>query len=92
MNIEPLEVKLVKSSKIEDGDIVIIKIDSEDKKNFDTDNIKSLYSQIKKMLGDKNLSIYFFPKNLDIDFIKTQVENIESNKDKINNEIETPNN
>ena len=83
MNIEPLEVKLVKSSKIEDGDIIIVKVGSEDKKNFDTENIKNLYAQIKNMIGNKDISIYFFPKSFDIDFIKTQISNVENNKEKI---------
>ena len=86
MNIEPLEVKLVKSSKIEDGDIIIIKVSTEDKKNFDTENIKNLYAQIKNMIGNKNISIYFFPKNLDIEFVKENIKNIESKKDEIANE------
>jgi hypothetical protein len=91
MKIEPLEIKLVKSSKIEDGDIVIIKVNSDDKKNFDSDNIKSLYAQVKKMLGDKNISIYFFPKNFDMDFIKNQIEIIESNKENIQNQAKNEN-
>jgi hypothetical protein len=91
MKIEPLEVKLVKSSKVEDGDIIIIKVDSEDKKHFDQENIKNLYGQIRKMLGDKNISIYFFPKHFDIAFMKNQVEIIENNKNNIEKEIKEKN-
>lgn len=91
INIESLEVKLIKSSKVEDGDIIIIKVNSDDKKHFDQDNIKSLYAQIRKMLGDKNISIYFFPKHFDISFMKNQIETIENNKNNIEKEIKEKN-
>jgi spore germination protein GerM len=91
MKIEPLEVKLVKSSKIEDGDIIIVKVNSEDKKHFDQENIKNLYAQIRKMIGEKNISIYFFPKHFDIDFIKNQVEIIEENKENIQTQAKEKN-
>lgn len=87
MDIESLETKLVKSSKVEDGDIIIIKVNPNDKDSFNKETIHKLYSQIKQMLGNKNVAIYFFPKNLDIDFIKTNIQNIESNKENIDNQI-----
>ncbi len=44
------------------------------------------------MLGEKDISIYFFPKHFDIDFIKNQVEIIENNKENIQNQAKTENN
>jgi hypothetical protein len=83
MNIEKLEYKLLKSSKIEDGDVLLVKIDPEEKKKFDKNSIKSLYDDITKMIGKSNVSIYFFPKNIDIELIKNHVTNIERSKDKL---------
>ena len=88
MNIESLEIKLLQSSKIEDGDVVIVKVDMNDKKIFEKESIQKLYSQIKNMLNNKDISIYFFPKNLDIDFIKANILNIEKNKEEMNEQIE----
>jgi hypothetical protein len=76
MNIESLEIKLLKSSKIEDGDIVIVKVDNNDKEFFTKDFVKKIYDQITEMLDRKDLKIYFFPKNLDIEIIKNHVKNI----------------
>jgi len=83
MNIESLELKLVKSSKIEDGDIIIVKIDDQRRKQLTKEEVKTLYTQITQMIKKDNIGIYFFPKNLDLEFIKNHVNNIESNKDQI---------
>jgi signal peptidase I len=76
MNIESLEIKLVKSSQIEDGDIIIIKVDDLNKKYFNKENIKNIYDQITNMINKQNLKIYFFPKNLDIEIVKNHIKNI----------------
>lgn len=82
MNIESLEINLFKTSEIHDRDTILVKIDEQDKSKFTKENIKNLYDQIKK-ITKKDISIYFFPKNLSIDIIKNHVKNIESSKEQI---------
>lgn len=89
MNIEQLEYKLLKSSKVEDGDILLVKIDPAEKAQFNKESIKSLYDHIIKMVGKNDISIYFFPKNIDIELIKNHVTNIERSKDKLTIEDDT---
>jgi hypothetical protein len=72
MKIESLEIKLLKSSEIKDGDIILVKIKDSDKLKLDKDKIKHLYDQISKMLN-RSIPIYFFPDNLSIDIIKKSV-------------------
>jgi hypothetical protein len=88
MNIESLEISLFKASEIKDGDIILIKTGPEDKAKFNKDNITSIYNQIKGMVN-KDISIYFFPKDFEIELIKYHVEQTEINKDKISEN--TPN-
>ncbi len=82
MNIKSLEINLFKTSEINDGDTILVKIDDYQKSNFNKENIKVLYDEIKK-ITKKDISIYFFPKNLSIDIIKNHVKNIENNKEEI---------
>jgi hypothetical protein len=82
MNIEKLEINLFKVSEIKDGDVILVKVSGEEKANFKKENIEYIYNQIKK-IAKKDISIYFFPKNLSIDIIKNHVKNIEDNKEKI---------
>ena len=82
MNIESLEVSLFKTSEIKDGDTILVKIDDEKKSKFKKDEIKALYDEIKKIVK-KDISIYFFPKDLSIDIIKNHIKNIEASKEEI---------
>ena len=82
MNIESLEVSLFKTSEIKDGDTILVKIDDEKKSKFKKDEIKALYDEIKK-IAKKDISIYFFPKDLSIDIIKNHIKNIEASKEEI---------
>jgi hypothetical protein len=69
MKIQSLETKLLKTSKIEEGDLILVKIDSEKKKDLTPEQIKSLYSDIKSLIS-KDIPIVFFPDYLDIEIIK----------------------
>jgi hypothetical protein len=82
MNIKSLEINLFKTSEIKDGDTILVKIDDYEKSKFDKEKIKMLYDEINK-ITKKNISIYFFPKNLSIDIIKNHVKNIENSKESI---------
>lgn len=82
MDIKSLEINILKASEVKDGDTILVKIKEEDKSKLTKENIKSLYDQIKKIIK-KDISIYFFPKNLSIDIIKNHVKNIEGSKEQI---------
>jgi hypothetical protein len=82
MNIKSLEINLFKTSEINDGDTILVKIDDDKKKEFQKEDIKFLYDEIKK-ITKKDISIYFFPKYLSIDIIKNHVKNIEDSKESI---------
>ena len=82
MDIETLEINLFKASEIKDEDIILVKIDAEQKKDFSKDNIESLYKQLKSLIK-KDIGIYFFPKNIDINLIKNHIELNEKNKEQI---------
>jgi hypothetical protein len=69
MKIKSLEKKLLKTSQIEDGDVILIKINSEKKKDLTPDQIKSFYNDMK-MLVKKDVPIVFFPDYLDVEIIK----------------------
>lgn len=90
MDIKSLEINLLKASEIKDGDIILIKINPEDKAKFSKDNITNIYSQIKNMVN-KDISIYFFPKDLDLELIKYHIEQTEINKNKISEQTENKN-
>ncbi len=83
MNIESLEINVLKVSEIEDKDIIIVKIEESDKLKFSKETIQSLYQQIKTMIKKEDIPIYFFPKNLSIDIIKNHVIQVEVDQKKI---------
>ena len=70
MNIESLETKLLKTSKIEEGDLILIKINSEKKKDLTPEQIKSFYNDIKALIKKDDIPIVFFPDYLDVELIK----------------------
>ena len=74
MKIENLEYKLLKSSKIEDGDNILVKINDFDKNSLSKEDIKNLYEKISSMVK-KEVGIYFFPANLEISLIKDLIKN-----------------
>lgn len=82
MDIESLELNLLKSSQINDGDIILVKIDETKKSKLKKEDIQFLYEQIKK-ITKKDISIYFFPENLSLHLIKNHIKNIEESKAKI---------
>jgi hypothetical protein len=82
MDIKSLEINLFKTSEIEDGDTILVKIDDKKKSSFKQEDIRYIYDQIKQ-ITKKNISIYFFPKHLNIDIIKHHIQNIETNKEDI---------
>jgi hypothetical protein len=82
MDIKSLEINLFKTSEINDGDTIIVKIDDEFKAKMDKDKIYSIYTQIKDIVK-KDISIYFFPKSLSLSLMKEHIKNIEDSKNKI---------
>jgi UDP-2,3-diacylglucosamine pyrophosphatase LpxH len=73
MNIESLEINLLKASEIKDNDVVIVKINEFEKANLDTDKIQNLYKKITDMIK-KEVPIYFFPSNFTFEIIKNAIE------------------
>lgn len=73
MNIKSLEIKLLKSSEIKDGDIIIVKINDTEKSELDKTTIKNLYEKITNMIK-KQIPIYFFPSDLSFEIIKNSIE------------------
>lgn len=82
MDIQSLEINLLKASEINENDIILVKIDDQAKSQFNKDQITDLYNKIKQMVK-KEISIYFFPKSLSINIIKSHITNIENNKNQI---------
>ena len=91
MKIENLEIKLLKSSKIEDGDNILVKINDYDKNALSKEDIKNLYQKISSMV-EKEVGIYFFPANLEISLIKDLIKNNSLNNMIKENEYENNNN
>lgn len=84
MNIESLEINLLKASEINEGDVVLVRINEEEKSKFNESDIRDLYQKITKMLK-KEIPIYFFPKNIDFEMIKKIVlQHQDSNKENKN--------
>jgi len=79
MNIESLEINLFKTSEIKDGDTILVKIDTEEKSKLKKEDIENLYKNLKTIIKNKDINIYFFPKNMSIDIIKNHVNLTESN-------------
>lgn len=83
MKIESLEVNLFKASEIKNGDILLVRIDNEEKNKLTKEGVRNIYDQILNMIKRKDIGIYFFPKNLDIEIIKNHILNIENSKTEI---------
>jgi hypothetical protein len=83
MNIESLEINVLKASEIKDGDAIIVKVKETDKMKLSKESVTSLYKQIKTIIKKDDIPIYFFPKNISIDILKAHVEQVEDNKEKI---------
>ena len=73
MNIESLEINLLKASEIKDGDVVIVKINEFEKANLDAEKIQSIYKKITDMLK-KETPIYFFPSNFTFEIMKDAID------------------
>ncbi len=83
MNIESLEINVLKASEIKDGDSIIVKVKENDRMKLSKESVASLYKQIKGIIKKDNIPIYFFPQNISLNIIKSHVEQIENNKEKI---------
>jgi hypothetical protein len=90
MDIKSLEINLFKTSEVQEGDTILVKISEEKRANLKKEDIKFLYDEIRKIVK-KDISIYFFPKGLSIDIIKNHVKNIEDSKEQILKEGDTIN-
>jgi hypothetical protein len=90
MDINNLELKLLKSSQVEDGDIILVKIDDKEKAGLKKEDVESLYTKITQMINKKNIGIYFFPKNISIDMIKNHVKLTKDIENQINENIPNP--
>ena len=73
MNIESLEINLLKASEIKDGDIILVKIDNKTKSELNKETITNLYQKITDILK-KELPIYFFPSDVSIEILKKTIE------------------
>ena len=73
MNLESLEINLLKASEIKDGDVVIVKINEFEKANLDAEKIRSIYKKITDMLK-KETPIYFFPSNFTFEIMKDAID------------------
>jgi hypothetical protein len=85
MDIETLEINLLKASEIKDNDIILVKINNEQKKNLKKEDVQDLYKKINEIVK-KNITIYFFPDNLSINIIKNYIKEVEKENENIPNE------
>lgn len=74
MDIQSLEINLLKVSEINDSDVIIIKIDDKEKKLLTKENVQDLYKQVSSIIK-KPVPIFFFPKELNIELIKNHILN-----------------
>jgi hypothetical protein len=88
MNIESLEVNVLKVSEIKDGDVLIVKMGTEQRNKMNKNDVKEIYDQVVKMIKRNDISIYFFPEDLSLDIIKNNIKIIEDSKIKIEQETE----
>jgi hydroxymethylpyrimidine pyrophosphatase-like HAD family hydrolase len=72
MNIESLEINLLKASEIQEGDVVIVKINEKQKLNLNKEKITEIYNKIIQIINRK-IPIYFFPKDLSFHLIKKSI-------------------
>jgi hypothetical protein len=79
MDIKSLEVNLLKASEIEDGDIVLIKVTEDQKNKLSKEDAKKIYQKITE-ITKKTIPIFFFPKDLNIQLLKSiVVEQLKNN-------------
>jgi hypothetical protein len=88
MNIESLEINVLKVSEIKDGDVLIVKMSKEQKNKMNKNDVKDIYDQVVKMIKRNDISIYFFPEDLSLDIVKNNIKMIEDSKIKIEQETE----
>jgi hypothetical protein len=88
MNIESLEINVLKVSEIKDGDVLIVKMGTEQRNKMNKNDVKDIYDQVVKMIKRNDISIYFFPEDLSLDIIKNNIKLIEDSKIKIEQETE----
>jgi len=88
MNIESLEINVLKVSEIKDGDVLIVKMGTEQRNKMNKNDVKDIYDQVIKMIKRNDISIYFFPEDLSLDIIKNNIKLIEDSKIKIEQETE----
>jgi hypothetical protein len=91
MNIESLEIKLLKASEIVEGDVILVKVSEKNKSKLTKEKVQSLYQQIIKIINKKNIPIYFFPDDVEMKVIKNHIQNVELQKEKIEENIEDEN-
>ena len=77
MNIESLEINVLKVSEIKDGDVLIVKMGTEQRNKMNKNDVKDIYDQVVKMIKRNDISIYFFPEDLSLDIIKNNINLIE---------------
>jgi hypothetical protein len=77
MKIENIDVSLFKASDIKDGDKLLVRTTG---KELSKEAVRSVYEELNKMIGKKEVSMYFFPKDIKIDIIKNHIKNVEDNK------------
>jgi hypothetical protein len=86
MDTKSLEINLFKASQIEEGDVVLIKTSQDEKKSLSKEDVKELYKKICDMTN-KNIPIYFFPKELELEILKKVViEHLQTSSNEDNNE------
>jgi len=77
MEIENLEVSLLKASNIQDGDTVLVRLTEEQKQEMTKEKAGELYNKIKKCVGeDKKIAIFFFPKSMELGLVKDTMKTV----------------
>ena len=74
MKIENAEISLLKASQIQDGDVLLVRMSKKYKEQMSAEKAHKLFEQIKSMAGDKQVGIFFFPKDLEISIIRDFLE------------------
>jgi hypothetical protein len=78
MKIKNVELSLLKASQVEDGDVILVRISKAFKEKMTAEKARDLYNQIKSMVAeDKNIGIFFFPKEMELSLIKGYLEQAE---------------
>jgi hypothetical protein len=88
MNIENLEVSILKTSEIKDGDTLLVKLTEEQKEAMTKESASALYNKIKSVVGpDKKISIFFFPSSMEISAIRDTINTVRGTE--ISKELDT---